>query len=177
MVACLLFASLPKGRPDTTCHAFVGETVVLPCSTTSPGKLTLSNSMLFWQIEADDPQHTIVVHFARNGQDLPQFQNDHYWGRTSLFFDKMKHGNFSLKLSNVKLLDSAEYSCIYKQTGDHKTQKSNVKLIVSAPSSTEEAPSPSGHSQLSSRSPTDAPCLAMLPLSFYLLVSLGFWHL
>ncbi|KAM9021111.1 ICOS ligand-like isoform 2-T3 [Ara ararauna] len=177
MVACLLFASLPKGRPDTTCHAFVGETVVLPCSTTSPGKLTLSNSMLFWQIEADDPQHTIVVHFARNGQDLPQFQNDHYWGRTSLFFDEMKHGNFSLKLSNVKLLDSAEYSCIYKQTGDHKTQKSNVKLIVSAPSSTEEAPSPSGHSQLSSRSPTDAPCLAMLPLSFYLLVSLGFWHL
>ncbi|XP_065533158.1 butyrophilin-like protein 10 [Lathamus discolor] len=179
MVACLLFASLPRGRPDTTCHAFVGETVVLPCTTTSPGKLTLSSSMLFWQIEADDPQHTIVVHFFLNGQDLPQFQNDNYCGRTSLFFDQMKHGNFSLKLSNVKLLDTAVYSCIYKQTGDHsdKTQKSNIKLIVSAPSSTEEAPSPSGHSQISSRSPTNAPCLAMLPLSLYLLVLLGVWHL
>lgn len=121
------------GRPDTTCHAFVGETVVLPCTTTSPGKLTLSNSMLFWQIEADNPQHTTVVHFVLNGQDLPQFQNDNYCGRTSLFSDQMKHGNFSLKLSNVKLLDTAVYSCIYKQTGDHsdKTQKSNVKLIVS----------------------------------------------
>uniref|UniRef100_A0A8C6JF95 Uncharacterized protein n=1 Tax=Melopsittacus undulatus TaxID=13146 RepID=A0A8C6JF95_MELUD len=120
------------GRPDTTCHASVGETVVLPCTTSSPGKLTLSNSMLFWQIEADDPQHTIVVHFVRNGQDSPQFQNDSYRGRTSLFFDQMKHGNFSLKLSNVKLLDTAVYSCIYRQTGDHsdKTQKSNVKLIT-----------------------------------------------
>ncbi|XP_030907323.2 myelin-oligodendrocyte glycoprotein-like isoform X2 [Melopsittacus undulatus] len=167
MVACLLFASLPRGRPDTTCHASVGETVVLPCTTSSPGKLTLSNSMLFWQIEADDPQHTIVVHFVRNGQDSPQFQNDSYRGRTSLFFDQMKHGNFSLKLSNVKLLDTAVYSCIYRQTGDHsdKTQKSNVKLIVS------------GHSQISSRSPTDAPRLAMLPLSFYLLIPLGVWHL
>ncbi|KFQ48721.1 Myelin-oligodendrocyte glycoprotein, partial [Nestor notabilis] len=166
------------GQTDTTCHAFVGETVVLPCTTSSPGKLTLSNSMLFWQIKADNPQHTIVVHFVLNGQDLPQFQNDGYCGRTSLFFDQMKHGNFSLKLSNVQLQDTAVYSCIYKQTGDHsdKTQKSNIKLIVSAPSSTEEAPSPSGHSQISSRSPTDVPCLTMLPLSFYL-VTLGVWNL
>ncbi|KAM6098061.1 ICOS ligand-like isoform 1-T2 [Theristicus caerulescens] len=173
MVACLLFASLPRGQLDTTCHAFVGETVILPCTTTSPGELILSKSMLYWQIDS------VVVHFFHNGQDSLKFQDQYYHGRTSLFLDQMKHGNFSLKLSNVQLLDTAVYTCIYKQTGDHpnKTQKSKIKLLVSAPSSTEEAPSPSGHSQISSRSPADVPCLAMLPLSFHLLLTLAVWHL
>lgn len=115
------------GRPDTTCHAFVGETVILPCTATSPGELILSNSMLYWQIGS------VVVHFSYNGQDSPDYQNQHYRGRTSLFWDQMKHGNFSLKLSNVQLQDTAVYNCIYKQTGDHpsKTQKSKINLIVS----------------------------------------------
>ncbi|XP_075299387.1 myelin-oligodendrocyte glycoprotein-like [Opisthocomus hoazin] len=173
MVACLLFTSLPRGQLDTMCHAFVGETVILPCTTTSPGELTLSNSMLYWQIDS------VVVHFFHDGQDSLKFQAKEYHGRTSLFLDQMRNGNFSLKLSNVQLNDTALYTCIYKQTGDHpnKTQKSQIELIVSAPSSIEEAPSPSGHSQISSRSPADTPCLAMLPFSFHLLVTLGVWHL
>uniref|UniRef100_A0A8C4UQB2 Ig-like domain-containing protein n=1 Tax=Falco tinnunculus TaxID=100819 RepID=A0A8C4UQB2_FALTI len=114
------------GQPDTTCHAFVGETIILPCTTTSPRELTLSNSMLYWQIDS------VVVHFFHNGKDSLASQDKRYRGRTSLFGDQVKHGNFSLKLSNVQLLDAAEYSCIYKQTGDHpsKTQKSKIKLIV-----------------------------------------------
>ncbi|NXS99616.1 VTCN1 inhibitor, partial [Jacana jacana] len=162
------------GQPDTTCHAFVGETVILPCTTISPGELILSNSILYWQIE-----HTVLVHFFYKGQNLLDRQEKRYYGRTSLFFDQMKHGNFSLKLSNVQLLDTAEYACIYKQTGDdpNQTQKSKINLIVSAPPNIEEVPSPSGHSQISSRSLADAPFLTTLPLSFHLLVSLGFWHL
>ncbi|NXK21765.1 VTCN1 inhibitor, partial [Arenaria interpres] len=162
------------GQPDTTCHAVVGETVILPCTTPSPGELILSNSILYWQIE-----HTVLVHFFYKGRDLLERQDERYSGRTSLFLDQMKHGNFSLKLSSVQLLDTAEYTCIYKWTGDHpnKTQKSKINLIVSAPPSIEEAPSPSGHSQISSRSPADVPFLTMLPLSFHLLVSLGVWQL
>ncbi|NXY45726.1 VTCN1 inhibitor, partial [Ceuthmochares aereus] len=160
------------GQPDTTCHAFVGETVVLPCTTTSPGELALSKSMLYWQIESD------LVHFFHNGQDSLQRQDKRYHGRTSLFLDQMKHGNFSLKLSNIQLQDAAVYTCIYKQTGDHpnKTQKSEIKLIVSGTTfffSSERG----RHSQISSRSLADAPCLAMLPVSFHLLVTLGFWNL
>jgi len=109
------------------CHAFVGETVILPCTTTSPGELTLSNSMLYWQIDS------VVVHFFHDGQDSLKFQAKEYHGRTSLFLDQMRNGNFSLKLSNVQLNDTALYTCIYKQTGDHpnKTQKSQIELIVS----------------------------------------------
>ncbi|NXF36998.1 VTCN1 inhibitor, partial [Nyctibius bracteatus] len=158
------------GQPDTTCHAFVGETVILPCTTTSPGELILSNSKLYWQIDS------VLVHFFHNGQDSLKFQDKHYHGRTSLFLDQMKHGNFSLKLSNVQFLDAAVYTCIYKQTGDHpnQTQKSKIKLILHDNFLFFNV---SGHSQTSFRSPADAPCLAMLPLSFHLLVTLGVWHL
>ncbi|NXJ66656.1 VTCN1 inhibitor, partial [Rostratula benghalensis] len=173
------------GQPDKTCHAFVGETVILPCTTISPGELILSNSILYWQIE-----HTVLVHFFYKGQDWLDRQEKRYNGRTSLFLDQMKYGNFSLKLSNVQLLDTAEYACIYKQTGDHpnKTQKSKINLIVSGKiifgsEGGHELHANfvvfnfSGHSQISSRSFADAPFLAMLPLSFHLLVSLGVWHL
>ncbi|NXP51429.1 VTCN1 inhibitor, partial [Heliornis fulica] len=161
------------GQPDATCHAFVGETVILPCNTTSPGELSLSHSKIYWQI------NSLLVHFFHNGQDSLEVQDQRYHGRTSLFLDQMKHGNFSLKLSSVHLQDTAVYTCIYRQSGDlpNTTQKSKIELIVSVPSSTEKAPSPSGHSQISSRGPAVVPRLAMLPLSFYLLVTLGVWHL
>lgn len=123
--SCLFF--LIPGQPDTTCYAFVGETVILPCTTTSPGELNLSKSMLYWQIDS------VLVHFFHNGQDSLSYQDERYRGRTSLFLDQMEHGNFSLKLSNVQLLDTDVYTCIYKQTGDHpnETQKSKINLIVS----------------------------------------------
>lgn len=83
--------------------------------------------MLYWQIDS------VLVHFFHNGQDSLRYQDRRYHGRTSLFLDQMKHGNFSLKLSNVQLFDTAVYTCIYKQTGDHpnETQKSKINLIVS----------------------------------------------
>ncbi|NWV85597.1 MOG protein, partial [Dasyornis broadbenti] len=159
------------GQLDTTCHAFVGESVVLPCSTSPPEELTLSKSMLYWQIGRK------IVHFFQNGQDSLKAQDKHFHGRTSLFLDQMKHGNLSLKISNVQLGDDNEYICIYRQTEDHQTQKSKIKLSVSAPPTIEEPHSPSGQSQIPSGSPTDVLCLAMLPLSFLLLVPLGVWHL
>uniref|UniRef100_A0A8C0V5C3 Ig-like domain-containing protein n=1 Tax=Cyanistes caeruleus TaxID=156563 RepID=A0A8C0V5C3_CYACU len=105
----------------TTCHAFVGETVVLPCTTTPPGEPTLSKSMLYWQIG------TNLVHFFKNGQDSLDGQDEKFHGRTSLFLDQMKHGNLSLKISNVQLQDDAEYSCIYRQTDTSQGQ--NFLLI------------------------------------------------
>ncbi|NXM49210.1 MOG protein, partial [Gymnorhina tibicen] len=158
------------GQLDTTCHAFVGETVVLPCTTTPPGELTLAKSMLYWQIGSR------LVHFFQNGQDSLETQDKQFQGRTGLFLDQMKHGNLSLKISNVQLQDNAEYTCIYRSR-DHQTEKSKIKLSVSAPSRIEEPPSPSGQSQICSGSPTDVPCLAILPFSFLLLVPLGVWHL
>ncbi|NXK39238.1 VTCN1 inhibitor, partial [Piprites chloris] len=161
------------GQPERTCHAFVGETVVLPCTTTPPGELIFSKSMLYWQIDQK------IVHFFQKGKDSLGTQDEHFSGRTSLFLDQMKHGNLSLKISNVQLQDNAEYTCIYKQDEDHQTKKSYIKLSVSAPpmTETEETPFSSGRSQIPSRSPPETPRLAMLSLSLHLLVTLGGWHL
>ncbi|NWV59635.1 VTCN1 inhibitor, partial [Malurus elegans] len=120
---CLVFI---PGQLDTTCHAFVGESVVLPCSTAPPGELSLSKSMLYWQIGMK------IVHFFQKGQDSLKAQDKQFHGRTSLFLDQMKHGNLSLKISNVQLEDNAEYICIYKQVEDHHTKKSKIKLNVSS---------------------------------------------
>ncbi|NXN05398.1 VTCN1 inhibitor, partial [Sylvia borin] len=156
------------GQLDTTCHAFVGETVVLPCTTTSPGDL--SKSMLYWQIGTKQ-----LVHFFQNGQDSLEGQDKKFHGRTSLFLDQMEHGNLSLKISNVQLQDNAEYSCIYRPSENDQIKKSTIKLNVSNATVSprmEEPPSPSEQNQIPSRSPTDVPCLAMLTLSFLLLVPL-----
>ncbi|KAF4797790.1 hypothetical protein TURU_069285 [Turdus rufiventris] len=126
MVACLLLASLPRGQLDTTCHAFAGEAVVLPCSTGSPGELNLSGLMLYWQIGQE-----VGVHFFNYGKDSLKNQHKKFQGRTSLFLDQMKYGNFSLKLSNVQLEDDAEYSCIYRLPESRQTKKSTIKLNVS----------------------------------------------
>lgn len=99
--------------------------MVLPCTITLPGELTLSKSMLYWQIG------TKLVHFFQNGQDSLKGQDEKFHGRTSLFLDQMKHGNLSLKISNVQLWDDAEYSCIYRQTENYQTKKSTIKLNVS----------------------------------------------
>ncbi|NXA05086.1 VTCN1 inhibitor, partial [Sapayoa aenigma] len=163
------------GQPETICHAFVGETVVLPCTTTPPGELIFSKSMLYWQIGKK------IVHFFKKGKDSLEGQDKDFRGRTSLFLDQMKHGNLSLKISDVQLLDDAEYTCIYKPSADHQTKKFNIKLHVSGNISflvqrEGEFRAPF-LSQISSRSPTEEPGLAMLPLSFHLLVTLGLWHL
>lgn len=102
----------------------MGETVVLPCSITPPEELNISYSKLYWQKEDD------LVHFFHEGCNDLKFQDKQYEGRTSLFSSEVKHGNFSLKLSNVQPQDEAVYSCIYSQSG-HQTQKFKIKLEVS----------------------------------------------
>ncbi|NWX86091.1 VTCN1 inhibitor, partial [Nothoprocta ornata] len=163
------------GEPDTTCQAFVGETVILPCNITSSGELDLSNSKLYWQKES------VLVHFFHNGADSLDYQDMNYHDRTSLFLDEVKHGNFSLQLSNVRLDDTAVYTCIYKQsrTPSWKTQKSRIKLYVSATvySKAFSVFNLSGPGKASPRSPGDAQGLDPLTFSFHLLVTLVVWHL
>lgn len=99
--------------------------MVLPCTTSPPEDLSLAKSKLYWQIGRK------IVHFFRKGKDSLDNQHEDFHGRTSLFLDQMKHGNLSLKLSNVQLEDNAEYSCIYKPSEDHETKESKIKLNVS----------------------------------------------
>ncbi|XP_071379917.1 butyrophilin subfamily 3 member A2-like [Centroberyx affinis] len=71
------------------------------------------------------------VHVRRYGQELQLSKHPSYVGRTSLFIDKLKHGDISLKLSKVKLSDEGKYRCFLPSLD----RESIVELVVGAVSS------------------------------------------
>ncbi|XP_053199181.1 butyrophilin-like protein 1 [Scomber japonicus] len=84
----------------------VGDDVVLPCQLEPPADAT--TIILEWAKPDLNPRFVFVWH---NGQELVVDQNKAYKGRTSLFIDKLKHGDISLKLSKVKISDEGTYRC------------------------------------------------------------------
>ena len=51
------------------------------------------------------------VHVLRSGENLMDLQNPSFKGRTSIFSEKLKSGDISLKLSKVKPSDEGKYRC------------------------------------------------------------------
>uniref|UniRef100_A0A667YUA2 Immunoglobulin V-set domain-containing protein n=1 Tax=Myripristis murdjan TaxID=586833 RepID=A0A667YUA2_9TELE len=71
------------------------------------------------------------VHVWRDGVNLLINQNPSYIGRTSLFMDKLKNGDVSLKLSKVKLSDEGKYRCFIPSLGrDTIIQEAFIQLNV-----------------------------------------------
>ncbi|XP_060715804.1 CD276 antigen homolog [Tachysurus vachellii] len=82
-----------------TREAIVGDTVILPCSTVAGGDV-------FWQ----DDEETVVINIIKNEENFLN-QDPKYKGRVQTFQTEIAKGNFSIKLSNVKLSDSGTYTC------------------------------------------------------------------
>ncbi|XP_053199180.1 uncharacterized protein LOC128383609 [Scomber japonicus] len=105
----------------------VGDDVVLPCQLEPPADAT---PMIFEWAKPDlDPRFVFVWH---NGQELVVDQNKAYKGRSSLFIDRLKHGDVSLKLSKVKISDEGTYRCYFPKLN----KEYFVELLVGAVSST-----------------------------------------
>uniref|UniRef100_A0A667ZMQ6 Immunoglobulin V-set domain-containing protein n=1 Tax=Myripristis murdjan TaxID=586833 RepID=A0A667ZMQ6_9TELE len=66
------------------------------------------------------------VHMWRDGWELVYKKHPFYEGRTSLFMDKLEHGDVSLQLSKVKLSDEGKYRCFILPLGRETT----VQLVV-----------------------------------------------
>ncbi|XP_069031607.1 butyrophilin subfamily 3 member A2-like [Embiotoca jacksoni] len=86
--------------------ALVGDDVVLPCHLEAPSggvQVTVE-----WGRPDLNPRFVYVWY---DGQEVLDDQNKAFEGRASLSFDKLKHGDFSLKLSEVKYSDNGRYRC------------------------------------------------------------------
>ncbi|XP_078137880.1 butyrophilin-like protein 2 [Centroberyx gerrardi] len=106
--------------------AIVGDDIILPCHL-EPAMDAVAMA-LEWARPDLEPR---FVHVWRDGQDLLINKHPSYEGRTRLFINKLKHGDISLKLSEVKLSDEGKYRCFIPSLG----RESIVKLVVGAVSS------------------------------------------
>ncbi|XP_071382251.1 butyrophilin subfamily 3 member A2-like [Centroberyx affinis] len=112
--------------PSQPIVAIVGDEMILPC------RLEPATDAVAMTLEWARPDlNPRFVHLWRDGRELLINKNPSYMGRTSLFIDKLKHGDISLKLSNVKLSDEGKYRCFIPSLG----RESIVKIVVGAVSS------------------------------------------
>ncbi|XP_034146643.1 butyrophilin subfamily 1 member A1-like [Esox lucius] len=109
--------------------AIVGDDVILPCSLrTTIRTVGAVDESVEWQRPDLHPKE---VHFYRSREDYNDDQNNNYRGRTSLFYEEMKNGNISLKLTGVKLSDAGNYTC-FVPTLKSLDQKDSVQLVVAS---------------------------------------------
>ncbi|KAK2899534.1 butyrophilin subfamily 3 member A2-like [Channa argus] len=132
-VVFLLLTQSCGGQPRVTgspqpITAMVGDDVILPCHLEPAADafdLTLE-----WARPDLNPR---FVHLRRDGLDFLIEQNPSYFGRTKLFFNKLKCGDISLRISKVKLSDAGTYRCFLpKYSTDHVSM-----LVVGSVSSPE----------------------------------------
>ncbi|XP_078137935.1 butyrophilin subfamily 1 member A1-like [Centroberyx gerrardi] len=112
--------------PPQPIVSIVGDDVILPCHlepATDAVAMTLE-----WTRPDLNPR---FVHLWYDGRELVSYKHPSYMGRTSLFIDKLKHGDISLKLSKVKLSDEGKYRCFIPTLG----RNCIVQLVVGAVSS------------------------------------------
>ncbi|XP_029932572.1 butyrophilin subfamily 3 member A2-like [Myripristis murdjan] len=99
----------------------LGDDVILP-SHLEPAMAVVGRTVE-WTRPDLNPQ---FVHTWREGLELLIDHHPSYKGRTSLLMAKLKDGDVSLKLSEVKLSDEGKYRCFIPSLGKETT----VQLIV-----------------------------------------------
>ncbi|XP_053199187.1 butyrophilin-like protein 2 [Scomber japonicus] len=122
----LLLVRCPEGlsRVITPSHPIVaspGGDIILPCHLV-PAADAVSMTVE-WTRPDLEPR---FVHLWRSGQELLSDQNVAFKGRTFLFIDKLKQGDLSLKLSEVKFSDEGTYRCFMPMLNTDST----VQLVV-----------------------------------------------
>uniref|UniRef100_A0A667WMC7 Ig-like domain-containing protein n=1 Tax=Myripristis murdjan TaxID=586833 RepID=A0A667WMC7_9TELE len=113
--------------PPQPIVARVGDDVILPSHLDPP--VDVAAKTVEWA--RSDTAERRFVHVWRGGRDFLLNQHPSYKGRTSLFTDKLKNGDVSLKLSEVKISDEGKYRCFIPLL--HR--ESFVELVVGAASS------------------------------------------
>ncbi|XP_035985466.1 butyrophilin subfamily 2 member A2-like [Fundulus heteroclitus] len=111
IISLLLLMHTTEGQSEETdlshtIKAMTCDDVVLPCHVSPPGDHSLAS--VEWGRPDLMPRFVYVWY---NQKEYLSDQNTAYRGRTSLFHDKLKDGDVSLKLSNVRHSDNGKYRC------------------------------------------------------------------
>ncbi|KAJ0006188.1 hypothetical protein NQD34_013461 [Periophthalmus magnuspinnatus] len=100
--------------------AIVGDDVILPCFLQPPRNA----AALTFEWTRPDLQPRFVFVWRQN--EIRDIKNPQFVNRAFLFQDELKHGNISLKLTNVKPKDSGVYRCFIPAL----EKETSIKLTV-----------------------------------------------
>ncbi|XP_045071498.1 butyrophilin subfamily 1 member A1-like isoform X1 [Coregonus clupeaformis] len=107
--------------------AIAGDDVILPCSLKP--SVNAEDMLVKW---TRSYLKTENVHLYLDGRDSDEEQVPSYKGRTSMFYDELKNGNVSLKLTRVTLSDPGSYKCYIPSLTTSQVKETTVQLFVGA---------------------------------------------
>ncbi|XP_078791995.1 selection and upkeep of intraepithelial T-cells protein 4 isoform X2 [Oryzias latipes] len=108
-----------------------GQDVILPCRLEL--EMDLLHKTIEWSKEGSKTEPArrrswkTYVFLYRRGIQISAMMMQLYIQRTSLFDERLRHGDVSLKIMNVTLDDSGTYDCFLPERG----QRAKVQLVVS----------------------------------------------
>uniref|UniRef100_A0A672LDT1 Ig-like domain-containing protein n=1 Tax=Sinocyclocheilus grahami TaxID=75366 RepID=A0A672LDT1_SINGR len=115
--------------PSGPVIAPLGSSVVLLCYV---DELLLMEDL---EVEWRRTDSEALVHLYQDGESRPEAQQQDYHDRANFFTDQIQHGNFSLRLDNLRAEDEGRYTCrVYSQQDSGETVvqiKDVVRLLVS----------------------------------------------
>ncbi len=83
----------------------LGSSVVLPCSVDKA--LPMEDLEVEWKRTDSET----LVHLYQDGESRPEAQQQDYQDRAHFFTEEIQHGNFSLRLDNLRAEDEGRYTC------------------------------------------------------------------
>ncbi|XP_052395465.1 myelin-oligodendrocyte glycoprotein-like [Carassius gibelio] len=83
----------------------LGSSVVLPCYVDE--HLLMKDLRVEWRRTDSET----LVHLYQDGESRPEAQHKDYHDRAHFFTDQIQHGNFSLRLDNLRAEDEGRYTC------------------------------------------------------------------
>lgn len=103
-----------------------GDSVVLPCHLEP--SINVEETVVEWTRQ--DPSHVTFVHVYRDHVEVMDMKTASYRGRTALFIGELKHGNISLRITEVTEADEGSYRC-FIPTLRSPVKDSTVRLVIS----------------------------------------------
>ncbi|XP_050958748.1 ICOS ligand-like [Labeo rohita] len=110
--------------PSGPLVAPLGSSVVLPCSVDQ--LLSVEDLEVEWK--RTDPD--TLIHLFQDGETQTGVQQEDYQDRAHFFTEEIQHGNFSLRLDNLKAEDEGQYTCTVQSQEETGETVVEIKVDV-----------------------------------------------